>query len=153
MYFGCWQAYRQLALKKHPDKQPNNPNAAAEFHPIQRAFDLLSDGKARAALDDLYKYGALLAWYLCVHMALQEASKQLSLQLVIVMLHCMLSLQARQLSLVHNTDCAAGQKQLARQGKLARVKRDARCEKIWRNGKIPGRLHEMMSNRLATNFG
>ncbi|KAL3162426.1 hypothetical protein ABBQ32_010096 [Trebouxia sp. C0010 RCD-2024] len=49
------KAYRQLALKKHPDKQPNNPNAAAEFHPIQRAFDLLSDEKARAALDDLYK--------------------------------------------------------------------------------------------------
>ena len=45
-----------MALKKHPDKQPNNPNAAAEFHPIQRAFDLLSDAKARAALDDLYRY-------------------------------------------------------------------------------------------------
>jgi DnaJ family protein C protein 17 len=45
-----------LALKKHPDKQPNNPNAAAEFYPIQRAFDLLSDAKARAALDDLYRY-------------------------------------------------------------------------------------------------
>jgi len=43
-------------LKKHPDKQPNNPNAAAEFHPIQRAFDLLTDAKARAALDDLYRY-------------------------------------------------------------------------------------------------
>lgn len=50
------QAYRLLALKKHPDKQPNNPNAAAEFHPIQRAFDLLSDAQARAALDDLYRY-------------------------------------------------------------------------------------------------
>lgn len=49
------KAYRLLALKKHPDKQPNNPNAAAEFHPIQRAFDLLSDAKARAALDDLYR--------------------------------------------------------------------------------------------------
>ncbi|DBB01120.1 hypothetical protein WJX77_003151 [Trebouxia sp. C0004] len=49
------KAYRLLALKKHPDKQPNNPNAATEFHPIQRAFDLLSDAKARAALDDLYK--------------------------------------------------------------------------------------------------
>ena len=50
------QAYRLLALKKHPDKQPNNPNAAAEFHPIQRAFDVLTDSKARAALDDLHRY-------------------------------------------------------------------------------------------------
>lgn len=49
------KAYRLLALKKHPDKQPNNPNAAAEFHPIQRAFDVLTDSKARAALDDLHR--------------------------------------------------------------------------------------------------
>ena len=49
------QAYRALVLKKHPDKQKSNPNAAAEFHLIQKAYELLSDGKARAALDDLYK--------------------------------------------------------------------------------------------------
>ena len=53
-----------MALKKHPDKQPNNPNAAAEFHPIQRAFDLLSDAQARAALDDLYKYVNLACFLL-----------------------------------------------------------------------------------------
>ena len=51
----CVQAYRSLALAKHPDKQKNNPNAAAEFHLIQKAFELLSDSKARSALDDLYK--------------------------------------------------------------------------------------------------
>lgn len=49
------QAYRALVLKKHPDKQKSNPNAAAEFHLIQKAYELLSDAKARAALDDLYK--------------------------------------------------------------------------------------------------
>ena len=72
------QAYRLLALKKHPDKQPNNPNAAAEFPPIQRAFDVLSDAKARAALDDLHRYAAsrlsviFHSWIkvsICIHMA------------------------------------------------------------------------------------
>ena len=50
------QAFRMLALKKHPDKQRDNPNAAAEFNLIQRAYELLSDAQARAALDDLHRH-------------------------------------------------------------------------------------------------
>ena len=50
------QAFRMLALKKHPDKQRDNPNAAAEFNLIQRAYELLSDAPARAALDDLHRH-------------------------------------------------------------------------------------------------
>lgn len=49
------QAYRKLALVKHPDKNPDNPKAADEFQQLQRAYDLLLDKEARAALDQLLK--------------------------------------------------------------------------------------------------
>lgn len=39
-------------LVKHPDKQPDNPNAAAEFAEIQKAYEFLLDDKARAAYDE-----------------------------------------------------------------------------------------------------
>lgn len=47
------RAFRRLALTKHPDKQPDNPRAAAEFDEIQKAYAVLTDGEARAALDGL----------------------------------------------------------------------------------------------------
>ena len=47
------QAFRKLALTKHPDKQPNNPNAAAEFGAIQRAYEVLLDAAAKEAWDNL----------------------------------------------------------------------------------------------------
>ena len=49
------KAYRLLALKKHPDKNPDNPHAAAEFDRIQKAYDVLTDKAARKALDGLEK--------------------------------------------------------------------------------------------------
>ncbi len=50
---GSVQAFRKLALTKHPDKQPNNPNAAAEFGAIQRAYEVLLDAAAKEAWDNL----------------------------------------------------------------------------------------------------
>lgn len=38
-----------------PDKNPDNPNAAAEFAALQRAYDVLTDTEAKAALDALLR--------------------------------------------------------------------------------------------------
>lgn len=42
-------------LEKHPDKQPGNKKAAAEFIKIQRAYEILNDAKAKAAFDALQR--------------------------------------------------------------------------------------------------
>jgi hypothetical protein len=36
-----WRAYKQLALEKHPDRRPNDPNANDEMVELSRARDLL----------------------------------------------------------------------------------------------------------------
>ena len=51
----CLQAYRKLALTKHPDKQRDNPNAAAEFNAIQRAYEKALDPGFRDAWNQLAK--------------------------------------------------------------------------------------------------
>lgn len=56
------QAYRLLALKLHPDKNPDKSAAAqSSFTRVQKAYELLSDKQARAALDELQKCAALLS--------------------------------------------------------------------------------------------
>ena len=47
------KVYRKLAIVKHPDKNPNNTHAAAEFSQIDAAYRLLLDPAAKSALDDL----------------------------------------------------------------------------------------------------
>ena len=51
----CSQAWRKLALEKHPDKQPGNKQAAEEFIRLQTAYAILTDEKARAAWEGLQK--------------------------------------------------------------------------------------------------
>lgn len=47
-------AYRKLAIRFHPDKNPGNPDAAARFKEAARAFEVLSDGDLRSRYD---RYG------------------------------------------------------------------------------------------------
>jgi molecular chaperone DnaJ len=44
-------AYRKLAIRYHPDKNPGDPEAAARFKEAARAFEVLSDGDLRGRYD------------------------------------------------------------------------------------------------------
>ncbi|XP_076351637.1 dnaJ homolog subfamily C member 17 isoform X2 [Tachypleus tridentatus] len=48
-------AYRKKALSCHPDKNPNNPEAAKLFQQLSKALEILTDGPARAAYDKVLK--------------------------------------------------------------------------------------------------
>ena len=47
------KTYRKLALKYHPDKNPDNPEAEAKFKDINEAYEVLGDTKKRAKYDQL----------------------------------------------------------------------------------------------------
>ena len=49
------KAYRKKALKCHPDKNPDDPNAAILFHQLQEALAVLTDAAARKAYDNVLK--------------------------------------------------------------------------------------------------
>ena len=44
-------AYRRLAMKFHPDKNPDNPQAEASFKEAKEAYEVLSDPEKRATYD------------------------------------------------------------------------------------------------------
>ena len=44
-------AYRKLALKYHPDRNPDDKEAEAKFKSISEAYDVLSDEKKRPLYD------------------------------------------------------------------------------------------------------
>jgi len=48
------KAYRKLSREKHPDKNPDNPEAVNEFIVITKAYTIMTDEKAR---DNFLKYG------------------------------------------------------------------------------------------------
>lgn len=45
------RAYRRLAQRLHPDSNPGNPGAEAQFKDVQNAYDMLLDPKARRQYD------------------------------------------------------------------------------------------------------
>ena len=45
------KAYRKLAMKHHPDRNPDDQSAEEKFKDIQKAYAILSDSQKRAAYD------------------------------------------------------------------------------------------------------
>jgi len=45
------KAYRRLAMKHHPDRNPDDKDAEAKFKEAKEAYDVLSDERKRAAYD------------------------------------------------------------------------------------------------------
>lgn len=45
------KAYRRLAMKHHPDRNPDDKDAEGKFKEAKEAYEILSDGQKRAAYD------------------------------------------------------------------------------------------------------
>jgi len=51
------KAYKKMAVKYHPDKNPNNPSAVEKFKEVSEAYEVLSDENKRKSYDQFGKEG------------------------------------------------------------------------------------------------
>lgn len=51
------RAYRKLAKKYHPDRNPNDPSAERKFKEVQKSYEVLGDAEKRAQFDQFGQAG------------------------------------------------------------------------------------------------
>ena len=44
------KAFKKLAMKFHPDRNPDNPKAEASFKEVKEAYEILSDPQKKSCL-------------------------------------------------------------------------------------------------------
>ncbi len=74
------KAFRKLAVKYHPDRNPNDKSAEERFKEISEAYEVLSDSEKRQKYDQFGQYWQQ-AGRLC-HAPSQGPEKSLSADLV-----------------------------------------------------------------------
>ena len=172
------QRYRKLVLEKHPDKQPGNKRAAEEFIKIQRAYEIITDDKARDAWAALQRYNiSSHAELYCEHpdFKLHNEDMQTILHLVLPQCaetKCTLKASASKTNdrgsslwtfsgqsicqgTVEKTQqhklASAGQRQHGRPSMPINQRNEGRWHRTWRRERPRTRQREAKKGRLATS--
>ena len=57
------KAYRKIAIKYHPDKNPDNKSAEEKFKEAAEAYSVLSDSEKRQRYDQFGHAGVKWCWW------------------------------------------------------------------------------------------